>query len=79
MRFAELALFLAPLGAYVLWRRTMARDGEPPTRRTLALITVSLLLFGAVLAWFGTHERLPPGQYIPAALHDGVIVPGHAE
>ena len=79
MRFAELALFLAPLGAYALWRTTLARHGEPPSSRALLGITAGLLLFGAGLAWFGVHERLPPGHYVPAALRDGEIVPGHAE
>jgi len=36
-------------------------------------------VFGGGLAWFGVHERLPAGaRYIPAELHDGRIVPGHA-
>lgn len=77
LRAAELAVFAAPLAAYVFWRMTFAR-GKPPAPRTLALILAGLLLFGASLAWFGLHERLPLGaRYVPAQLQDGKIVPGH--
>lgn len=77
LRAAEFALFAAPLAAYVFWRMTFAR-GEPPTPRTLAFILLGLLLFGGALAWFGLHERLPPGaRYVPPQLQDGRIIPGH--
>lgn len=79
IRLAELAVFLAPLGAYLLLRRTLARGQAAPSRATLATIAAGLLVFGAVLSWFGVHDRLPPGaRYVPAELHDGQIVPGHA-
>lgn len=78
IRLAELALFLAPLGAYVLWRGTVARGQAGPSPRVLSALLTGLLVFGAVLAWFGVHDRLPPGaRYVPAQLRDGVIVPGH--
>ena len=78
IRLAELALFLAPLGAYALWRATMRRGMPGPSRHILILILVGLLLFGAALAWIGVHERAPPGtHYVPAELRDGRIVPGH--
>ena len=77
LRLAELSLFLAPLAAYLLWRRTFAR-GVPPSWPLLSLILAGLLLFGAGLAWFGVSERLPPGtRYVPPQLLDGRIVPGH--
>jgi hypothetical protein len=79
IRAAELALFFAPLAAYVLWRSTVARGQAGPSRRVLAAIFIGLLLFGGGLAWFGVHERLPAGaHYVPAAIRDGRIVPGHA-
>jgi hypothetical protein len=79
IRAAELALFLAPLGAYILWRITVARGQAGPSPQVLAVILVGLLLFGGGLAWFGVHDRLPAGaRYIPAELRDGRIVPGHA-
>lgn len=78
IRFAELALFLAPLGAYVLWRSTVVRGEQGPSPQVLAVILAGLVLFGVVLAWFGVHDRLPPGaRYIPAEMRDGRIVPGH--
>jgi hypothetical protein len=79
IRAAELALFLAPLGAYILWRITVARGQVGPSPQVLAIILIGLLLFGGGLAWFGVHDRLPAGaRYIPAELRDGRIVPGHA-
>lgn len=80
IRLAELMVFLAPLGAYLLYRRTIARGQVAPSRRMLAGIAAGLLLFGAVLSWFGVHDRLPPGaHYVPARWENGNIVPGHAE
>ncbi len=79
IRAAELALFLAPLGAYILWRITVARGQAGPSSQVLAAIFVGLLVFGGGLAWFGVHDRLPAGRrYIPASMQDGRIVPGHA-
>lgn len=79
IRAAELALFFAPLGAYVLWRVTVARGQVGPSPRVFSIILLALLVFGGGLAWFGVHERLPAGsRYIPAMLRDGRIVPGHA-
>ena len=79
IRAAELSLFLAPIAAYVLWRVTAARGQAGPSPRVLSAILLGLLLFGGGLAWFGVHERLPAGtRYVPAALRDGHIVPGHA-
>ena len=79
IRAAELALFLAPLGAYVLWRVTVARGQAGPSPQVLAAISIALLLFGGGLAWFGVHQRLPAGaHYVPAELRNGQIVPGHA-
>ena len=79
IRAAELALFLAPLAAYVLWRVTVARGQAGPSPRVLSAILVGLLIFGGGLAWFGVHERLPAGsRYVPAELRNGEIVPGHA-
>ena len=79
IRAAELALFLAPIAAYVLWRVTAARGQAGPSPRVLSAILVGLLIFGGGLAWFGVHERLPAGaRYVPAQLRDGRVVPGHA-
>ncbi len=78
MRFAELAVFLMPLALYVVWHRTASR-GAAPSRPTMVAIAAGLLAFGAGLAWFGVHERLPAGaQYVPARLDHGQVVPGHA-
>ena len=79
IRLAEVLVFLAPLGAYFLYRRTVARGEAAPSRQMLAGIAAGLLVFGAALSWFGVHERLPPdARYVPARIEDGRIVPGHA-
>ncbi len=79
IRLIELALFLAPIAAYVLWRVTAARGQVGPSPRVLSAILVGLLVLGGGLAWFGVHERLPAGaRYVPAQLRDGRVVPGHA-
>ena len=80
IRLAELLVFLSPLGAYLLYRRTVTRGQSAPSRQMLAGIAAGLLVFGAVLSWFGVHERLPPdARYVPARIENGRIVPGHAD
>lgn len=80
MRFAELALFFAPLGAYALWRAAATRGQPGPTPAVLTGILTGLLLCGAGLAWFAIWEREAPGaHYVPAQFRDGQVVPGHAE
>lgn len=80
IRLAELLVFLSPLGAYLLYRRTLARGETAPSRQALVAIAAGLLVFGAVLSWFGVHDRLPPdARYVPARLENGRIVPGHAD
>ena len=79
IRAAELALFLVPLAAYVLWRVTAARRQAGPSPWVLSVLLLGLLLLGGGLAWFGVHDRLPAGaRYVPAQLRDGQVVPGHA-
>ncbi|MBC7802005.1 MAG: hypothetical protein H7Z10_15415 [Gemmatimonadaceae bacterium] len=78
IRLLEVGLFLAPLGAYILWRRTVARGQDGPSRTVLAVIFAGLLGLGGALAWFGVNDRLLPGErYVPAQIQDGRIVPGH--
>lgn len=78
IRFAELAVFLAPVAAFFLWRLALARglDGPPP--RQLAFIFASLIALAAGLIFFAERDRLPPGRYIPARMDNGQIVPGHS-
>ena len=80
MRFAELALFFAPLAAYALWRFAATRGQPGPSPAVLSGILASLLLCGAVLAFFALRERGAPGtRYVPAVVRDGQVVPGHDE
>jgi uncharacterized RDD family membrane protein YckC len=78
IRLAELALFLAPLAAYILWRVTVTRGQQGPSPALLSGILVGLLGFGAGLAWFGVRERFAASaDYVPAVLQDGRVVQGH--
>ena len=80
MRFVEVALFFAPLGAYALWRMAATRGQPGPGPAVLTGILAGLLLCGAGLAWFAVAKREAPGaRYVPATLRDGQVVPGHAE
>jgi len=80
LRFVELALFFAPLGAYALWRAAATRGQPGPSPAVLSSILAGLLLSGAGLAWFAVREReAPSARYVPAVLRDGQVVPGHAE
>jgi hypothetical protein len=77
IRLAELALFLAPFAAYLVWHFTAAHGGPSPT--VLAISACGLVALAAALVWFALQERLGPGEvYVPAQLQDGRIVPGHA-
>ena len=78
IRLAELALFFAPLAAYVLWRMTVTRGQQGPSPALLSAILLGLLCFGAGLAWFGVRERFSTSAaYVPAVLRDGRVVQGH--
>ncbi len=80
MRWAEWVLLLAPLVLFLTWQRAALRGEPGPSRQSLLAISALLLLFGAGLAWFGVHDRLPGGsRYVPAHLDHGAIVPGHGE
>jgi len=80
MRLVELALFLAPLGAYILWRLAVRRGQPGPPPVVLSGILAGLLLLGASLAWAAVLERDSPGShYVPAQWRNGQVVPGHAE
>jgi hypothetical protein len=79
IRLAELAVFLAPLTALILWRVAVARGLDGPTPRHLLTILAVLVTLGGALIIFSEEEHLPPGRYIPAHSESGSIVPGHAE
>ena len=77
MRFAELAVLLAPIAAFLLWRWAIARALDGPSPRQLLLLCASLVLIAAWLIYTGEHERLPPGRYVPAHVENGQVIPGH--
>jgi len=74
VRWAELALFVAPFVLYAAWRIAAAR-AEPRIAWSVAG-AVAVLAAGTVI--WGITRSLGPGQhYVPAHLEDGRIVPGH--
>jgi hypothetical protein len=79
IRLAELAVFVAPLLAFILWRVAIARGLEGPPPRQLLALFAALLTLACGLVVYAESERLPPGRYIPAQLIDGHIIRGHSE
>jgi hypothetical protein len=77
LRLTEVALFLAPIVAFVVWRLTLARGG-PPAGLVLAA-ACAVVALAAVLVWFGIERALPPDEtYVPPHVQGGHILPGHA-
>ncbi|HTW71541.1 MAG TPA: DUF6111 family protein [Acetobacteraceae bacterium] len=76
IRLIELLLFLAPFILFAAWRVTATAHGPSP-RVVAASIVLLGVLVGALL-WLQREGALPTGStYVPAALHDGRIIPGH--
>ncbi len=79
LRLAEIALFLVPLAAFLMWRQLAARTTGLPIW-LLGLMAGALGVAGATLVWFALHEGAPPGSvYVPPHVVNGRIVPGHSE
>lgn len=79
IRFAELAMFVAPALALVMWRVAAARGMDGPPPRQLAFMLAGLVVLEVALVLIAVRDRMPPGRYVPAAVVDGRIVPGHME
>ncbi len=75
----EFVVFLIPLLAFILWRVAVHRGMDGPGPRQLAIVGIAVLTMAAFLVFFAAREALPPGRYVPAAVRDGRIVPGHSE
>jgi hypothetical protein len=73
MRWSEVLLLLPPL--VLIWVRL--RTGAMPNRRLLFTLLMAMVVLGAALAWFGNQRAVNAG-YVPAALQNGRIVPGHS-
>ncbi len=77
-RVLEVALLLAPLAAYLLWRGLVARGAANPSRNTLLVLVAALLLLGGGLVWMSLSERHSGStRYVPAQMENGRIIPGH--
>lgn len=75
LRLIEIALFLAPLGAFIAWRLLLPEGA--PSRTMLALSVALLVVMAGVLGWLSRENTLPPGvKYVPPHVENGVIVPG---
>ncbi len=76
LRFAEIAMFLAPFAAFALWRFTAARGG--PSTLVLAFTGLALVVLIVALVGFSRQNALTgPERYVPARIENGSIVPGH--
>lgn len=76
LRLAEIGLFLAPFGLFLLWRWL-----SPRVRPGMLWIgTIVLVALAGVAIGYGLKERMDPhARYIPAHMQDGRIVPGEAQ
>lgn len=74
MRWVEVALFLAPLALYAVWR--FAAIVARPALVWGAVAIVLMLAAGTV--FFALSRRAPAGDvYVPARIEDGRIIAGH--
>lgn len=76
-----------PLLIYIAWHRlrvrTAVKRGLPVPRfrdgplywTVLSSLGIAILCF----LWMGAHIESEKGDYVPPAMKDGVIVPGHVE
>jgi hypothetical protein len=75
LRLLEVALFLAPFAAYLLWLRLGRRHSPTLLWGTLGLMLALLV----AAAWLELSGAVPPDMtYVPPHMEDGRIVPGHA-
>ncbi len=73
MRWAEVALFLAPFALFAAWRLSASLARPSLAWGALAVLVVLTV----VTVVFGLSRRVPPGDvYLPARIVDGHIVPG---
>ena len=77
VRALELALFLAPLALFLVWRFRALEDG--PSLRVVVSAACILAVLAGALVWLSQEHALPPGtSYEPARLQDGKVISGHA-
>ncbi len=74
MRFGELALYLVPIGAVLIWWLS----ARIASRRVLAAAILALLGVMAAVVVLALDRHLGAGPYVPARLENGIVVPGHA-
>ena len=78
MRLIEIALFLVPFGAFIVWRFLAAQPGPAPA--VIGSAAAGLALLAAALVWFAVREGARPNSvYVPAHMEDGQVIPGRAE
>jgi hypothetical protein len=75
--------FLLPFALYAGWlimrRGSAARAADWPVRTIAYLTAGGLVLTGIALLFFINFSGSPSGQYTPATVKDGRIVPGHID
>jgi hypothetical protein len=75
LRAAEIGLFLAPFGLYLLWRFL-----SPKVKPAILWIgMVFVVALAGIAIGYGLKERMDPhARYIPAHIEEGQIIPGRA-
>ncbi len=77
IRFAEIALLLTPLAAFIAWR-VMFPD-RPLGRWPIIVGMLMVLVMAGGLVWLRAEDAAPPNSiYIPQHMENGAIVPGRA-
>jgi hypothetical protein len=75
--------FLVPFALYagylILRQGSAARASDWPGRVIAYLTAGGLVLTGIALLFFINFSGSPSGQYTPAVVRDGKIVPGHID
>jgi hypothetical protein len=75
--------FLVPFALYAGWlilrQGSAARASDWPVRTIAFLTAGGLVLTGIALLFFINFSGAPTGQYTPATVKDGRIVPGHID
>jgi hypothetical protein len=74
IRLVEIALFLAPIAAFAVWRLLFPRAELSP--KALIAGAAALVLVFLLLAWLRMEDAEPAGTiYAPAELHNGQVTP----
>ncbi len=76
LRLVELALFLTPFAAFIIWRFFAMEHG--PSKALVVGTACFVALLAGALIWLSEDRAMPPDtSYAPAHYENGHIVSGH--